>query len=107
MSATQACDDVKPGPPGYLVLGTGHPNPFREATEIHFCLPTAARVRAGVYSVCGVRLKSLADGWLCAGRHRVVWDGTDDGERPVRSGLYFCRLEAPTFSESRKLLLVR
>ncbi|MFH1279671.1 MAG: FG-GAP-like repeat-containing protein [Candidatus Eisenbacteria bacterium] len=83
------------------------PNPFNPLTTIGFELPTQSRVRVAVYDVSGRRIALLADGVRPAGRFDVVWDGRDEAGRTVPSGVYFARMEAPDFSATHKMLLVR
>jgi flagellar hook assembly protein FlgD len=49
----------------------------------------------------------LVDGPREVGRHTVVWDGTDKTGRTVSDGLYLCRIEAGSFKQTKKLLLVK
>ncbi len=104
--ATLADADWGRAAPAVLVLAAG-PHSITGAEDISFNLPAACSMTVRVYSVRGDLVRVLFDGRLSAGRHSVLWDGTSDRGLPVKSGLYLCRLEAPAFSESRKLLLVR
>jgi flagellar hook assembly protein FlgD len=60
-----------------------------------------------IYDVNGRRIKSLLDRRLDAGEHMIQWDGTDDHGELVASGVYFCRLAGPSFTETRKMVLLR
>ncbi len=93
--------------PAAPVLLAGYPNPFNPATTIGFSLPAAGPVRLFVCDVRGRRIRSLVDGTLPAGRHEVVWRGRDESGRSVAAGIYFYRLEAGAFRDSRRLALVR
>ena len=64
-------------------------------------------MRLEIFGVSGQRVRLLVDGPLAAGEHRRVWDGRDEGGRPVGSGLYLCRLRVGERTETCKLLLVR
>ncbi|NOZ57218.1 MAG: hypothetical protein GXO73_10585, partial [Calditrichaeota bacterium] len=61
--------------------------------EIEFDVPEARRVTLTVYNLLGQKVKVLFDGEASPGRHRVIWDATDDFGRPVPGGAYFCRME--------------
>ncbi len=87
-----------------LVWGN-FPNPFSAATTIRFDLPESRRLRLGVYDAGGRQVTLLAEGRFDPGTSRVVWNGRDDGGRPVASGVYFVRLWGAGFAASRKVIL--
>ncbi len=88
-------------------LEQNYPNPFNPQTHIEFSLPTTSRVELTVYNVLGRRVKQLAAGEYPAGRHTIVWDGTDQNDQTVASGAYFYRLEAGSHSFTHKMLLLK
>ncbi|MFH1276882.1 MAG: FlgD immunoglobulin-like domain containing protein [Candidatus Eisenbacteria bacterium] len=83
------------------------PNPFNPVTEIRFDLSNRVPVSLEVYNVSGQRVRTLSSGALSAGSHAVTWDGRDDGGASVSSGVYFYRLQAGEFSESKRMTLIR
>jgi hypothetical protein len=84
------------------------PNPFNPATTIRFTVPAGGgHVRLTVFDVAGARVRTLVDRYESQGPKSVVWNGTDQTGRPVPSGLYFYRLEAPGYSDTRKMLLLK
>ncbi|MFH1313966.1 MAG: T9SS type A sorting domain-containing protein [Candidatus Eisenbacteria bacterium] len=89
------------------LFGT-HPNPFRSITNVRFYLPEREHITIAVYDLQGRLLCKILDGILCAGTHRVSWDGTSDDTEMVVPGIYFCRLETPgRHSETRKMVLLQ
>jgi flagellar hook assembly protein FlgD len=65
-------------------------------------------VRLEVYDATGRLVRVLRDGVVeQAAARMAVWDGTDDGGRPVASGVYFYRLEAGEFTETRSMVLLK
>jgi hypothetical protein len=102
---TKADGDPDRGFPGVFPAGAADPRPLARSVEID--LPGSCPIKVRVYSVRGELIRVLFDGRLSAGHHSVLWDGTSERGLPVEPGLYFCRLESPTFSESRKLLVLR
>lgn len=88
-------------------LDQNHPNPFNPSTTIRYQLPEATPIRIEVYNLLGQRVRTLVDGSQVAGRHSVVWTGTDQMGRRVSSGVYIYRMTAGAFSETRRLLLLR
>ena len=90
-----------------FVQSTNYPNPFNNSTIIEYNLPERADVSVIIYDLLGRRVKQLFDGDQSAGSHQVVWDGADSRGAPVSSGVYFYRIEANGFAESKKMLLLK
>jgi len=88
--------------PDEFVLDQNQPNPFNPKTTIIFGLPHPCHVTLNVFNITGQKVTSLVDGYLGAGYHTVDWDGTD-----VASGIYFYRIQADEFVESRKMVLLK
>ncbi len=88
-------------------LAQNVPNPFNPVTKIRFGLLEASPVSLRIYDATGRLIRVLVNGQRPAGRYETIWEGLDDAGRPVASGVYFCRLTAKTFSEERKLVLLR
>ena len=70
------------------------PNPFGEGTAIRFTLESSARTRVHLYDAQGRLVRRLHDDVLPAGRHAVAWNGRDDRDRVVGSGVYFAEVTA-------------
>jgi endonuclease I len=82
------------------------PNPFRPTTTIRFELPQRAPVSLRIYDVTGRLVRNLvAGGTLEAGRHEAAWNGQSESGQRVSAGLYFYRLQAGAFSETRRMVL--
>ena len=88
-------------------LAQNYPNPFRSTTMIAYSLVGNAPVSIAIYDVRGALVRELVSGTLSAGRHRLVWDGRDGRGQRVGSGVYFCRLEAGEFIETRRMVILR
>ncbi len=88
-------------------LEQNHPNPFSEKTSITFALPQPMRITLKVYDISGRPIKTLADGTYAASPHTVQWNGTTERGEAVKSGIYFYRLAAGSFTETRKLTIAR
>ncbi len=88
-------------------LAQNYPNPFNPSTTINFALPEAAEVSLKIYDIAGQMVQTLVDGVVQAGRHQVVWDGTNQYGVLVASGVYFYQLRAGEFKQVRKMSLVR
>jgi hypothetical protein len=83
------------------------PNPFNPATTIRFKLPSASQVELKIYDAYGRHVRTLVDGNRVAGAHAVAWDGMDDRQARVSSGLYFYALRAGEFRTVEKLVLLK
>jgi hypothetical protein len=83
------------------------PNPFNPQTVVRYDLPEEGRVTLVVYNVMGQTVRTLVSGPQVAGRHAVVWDGRDALGRDVASGMYVMRMQAGSFADTRKMLLLR
>ncbi len=78
------------------------PNPFNPATTIRFILPAEGKASLTVYDSLGRKVCTLSEGYLGAGEHKAVFDGSR-----CASGMYFCMLRAGQTVETRKMLLVK
>jgi hypothetical protein len=83
-------------------LGQNYPNPFNPSTTIRFELPKAAHVSLGVYDILGREVSVLVNERRDAGVHEVRFDGSN-----LASGVYFYRMQAGDFVDSKQLLLLR
>lgn len=91
-----------------LRLRPNAPNPFAARTTIVFDLARSERVTLRIYDVTGRRVRTLAAGReLTPGSHALEWNGRDDAGAVLDAGLYFCRLETETASETRRMVFAR
>jgi hypothetical protein len=90
------------GLPAAYALEQNYPNPFNPSTTIRFSIPVAGHVSLKIFDVLGQEVATLVDDDVVAGVHTAQWK--PDG---VASGMYLYRLEAGSFNESRKLLLLK
>jgi hypothetical protein len=96
------------GAPATYHLGQNYPNPFNPSTRISFSLPKEEKVDLAIYDVHGRLTRTLIDYQEHApGSYVVDWDGSDNNGRRVSSGVYFTRMQAGTFSETKKMNLVK
>jgi len=88
-----------------LLTLSNHPNPFNPDTRISFSLREAAQVKLQIFNLKGQLVKNMLEGNLTAGNHTIVWNGKDDKEQPVSSGIYFLRLNDGKRTISKKMCL--
>jgi hypothetical protein len=88
--------------PTVFALEQNFPNPFNPSTTIAFSLPRQSRVTLKVFNVVGEEISTLVDQELSAGRYEAHWDAGQ-----MNGGVYFYRLQAGAFVQTRKLILIR
>jgi photosystem II stability/assembly factor-like uncharacterized protein len=88
--------------PGDFALAQNYPNPFNPSTTIQFSLPRNGFVSLKIYNLLGEEMATLVSEELDAGQHSVGWHATG-----MPSGVYFYRLTAGQFTETKKLVLLR
>ncbi|MCI0691928.1 T9SS type A sorting domain-containing protein [candidate division KSB1 bacterium] len=92
--------------PGVIVadfyLEQNYPNPFNPSTSIAFALAKAGNVKLEIYNALGQKVATLINGRMSAGQHKATWDA-----RNVPSGIYFYKLEAGAFSQTKKMVLMK
>lgn len=93
--------------PAAYRLQPNYPNPFNPETRLSFELPKNTRVSLKIFNSLGQEIRTLIAAWQPAGVHQVVWDGRNDLNQPVSSGIYFFQLQTPEFSQTQKMLLMR
>ena len=95
--------------PADFVLQQNYPNPFNPTTTISFSLTAkdAKNAKIEIYNLKGQKVKTLISDQLPAGEHSVVWDGKDENNKPLSSGIYFYKLKAGNQEETRKMILLK
>ena len=88
-------------------LEQNFPNPFNPETVIKFSLKEDSRVTLRVYNVLGQVVTTLVDEQMLAGSHDVPWNGKNDQNRDVASGVYFYRIKAGDYESVRRMTLLR
>lgn len=88
--------------PGTWALGQNYPNPFNPTTVITYQVPVLSTVKLAVYDVLGREVAVLVNEKTAAGTHQVKFDG-----RRFASGVYFYRMQAGSFNQTRKLCLLK
>ena len=88
--------------PKEFALAQNYPNPFNPITTIGFSLPQNTKVVIKVYDILGRLVKELVNEYKTAGVYNVKFDGTN-----FSSGVYFYKIEAGTFVDTKKMVLVK
>lgn len=98
---TSALDEGR-GLPDVYSLEQNYPNPFNPSTAIEYRIPKAGHVSLKVYTILGQEAVSLVDEFQSAGTYRATLNGSS-----LSSGVYLYRLNSGSFSETKKMLLVK
>jgi len=83
-------------------LKQNYPNPFNPTTNIEFSIPQSSNVKLVIYNQLGQTVATLVNERLSAGGYSVDWDA-----KGLPSGVYFYRISAGDFTQTRKLLLTK
>jgi len=105
--STSVEENGKPETIGDFQLYGNYPNPFNASTVIDYDLPAAGRVKILVMDPLGRVVRIMADEVQSAGRHRIVWDGTDDTGVSAATGIYLVRMTCGGNTKTGKLMLLR
>ncbi len=96
-------------------LYQNYPNPFNPSgagrspeTTIKFNTEnTEKNTELIIYNIKGQKVKTLVNEKLDAGNHSVIWDGKDEKNQPVSSGIYFYKMKTGKFEKARKMILIK
>ena len=88
--------------PKDFTLEQNYPNPFNPVTTIQFALPKSSPVKLGIYDITGREVAVLVNGSLPAGYHSVQWDA-----RNVSSGMYIYRITAGSFTQTKRMTIIK
>ncbi|NIN01126.1 MAG: M20/M25/M40 family metallo-hydrolase [candidate division Zixibacteria bacterium] len=93
--------------PKEFSLSQNYPNPFNPYTAIEYALPRDCEVKITIYNILGQRVKTLVQEHQKAGHKRIEWDGRDGRGEELATGIYFYRIEAEQFVQTKKMLLLK
>ncbi len=93
--------------PETFTLFQNYPNPFNPNTTIRFSTPEQSHVRVTVFNLLGQKIRTLVDEEYLPGYHTVVWNGTDDRNQPVASGIFFYSFKAGNTMQIKKMVLLK
>lgn len=88
-------------------LNKNYPNPFNPETTISFDLNKNQKVKLEIYNIKGQKVKTLCNDNLQAGNHKYIWNGTDQNNRKVASGVYFAKMTSVSLSKTQKMILMK
>jgi len=107
-SVATAIEEPEIQSPIYFTLAQNYPNPFNPNTEISFDLTKKGNIELSIFNIHGQKIKTLYNGLQQIGSHKLSWNGLDNSNSPVSSGLYFYKL---TFNNAhhltKRMLLIK
>jgi hypothetical protein len=90
-----------------IISVSNYPNPFNPFTQINFYLSQDENITLNIYSIRGQKIRDLFSGNITAGNHTLTWDGLDEQNNPVSSGIYMYRLTTNANSVIKKMTLIK
>lgn len=104
---TDVSSDIPLSIPDKVEMGQNYPNPFNPGTTIEFTLPRAGFAEMKIYNLLGEIVATPFREYTTSGNHRIIWDGLTLDGRPAASGIYFYRLTAGEYCQTRKMILMK
>jgi len=98
-------DDVITDPEN--ILKENYPNPFNPTTKIEYSLINSGQVSLEIFSIKGQKVKTLVNGNKETGSYTVIWNGKDDNDMSVVSGVYLYKLKTGNYEQTRKMILLK
>jgi len=93
--------------PGTYSLSQNYPNPFNPVTLINYSVPEDGDLSLVIYDITGRKVTTLVSGFQRSGFYQIEWDGKNDRGISLASGVYLYRLKSGSFSDMKKMLLLK
>ena len=93
--------------PGQYKLSNCYPNPFNSTTTINYFVPEVVPVTINVYDILGNEITTLVNEEVPAGKHKVEFNSHSGEVRNLSSGVYFYRMTAGSFTDTKKFILIK
>jgi hypothetical protein len=105
--ATNHVAEMGNAAPNSFSLFQNHPNPFNSETLIQYSIVNETLVQLVIHDLLGNCIKRLVHSNQEPGVYTLRWDGTNDSDDPVTSGIYICRMQTGALKKTVKLILIR
>jgi len=93
--------------PTEFALHQNYPNPFNPVTTLRYDLPENSLVNITIYDMLGREVKTLINQTQDAGYRSVIWDATNDYDKPVSAGIYLYQIQAGEYISTKKMVLLK
>jgi hypothetical protein len=93
--------------PRSFFLSSNYPNPFNPITTMQYQVSEPTQVEIAIYELLGRKIRTLVNEIKTPGTYEIQWNGLNQIEEPVTSGIYFCVLKTVQFNMTRQLVLLR
>ena len=88
-------------------LEQNYPNPFNPLTVIKYDLVESVKVELTIFDILGQEVKTLVNSFQEKGRRTAIWNGVDNFNNNVSSGIYFYRISAGEWTDIKKMILLK
>ncbi len=88
-------------------LKNNYPNPFNPTTTISFSLKETGYVSIDIYNLKGQLVKTLVNQELERNDHKIIWDGKDNSDKSLGSGIYFYKMKNGIYTSTKKMILIK
>ena len=102
VNSSMVNNETSTGLPQQYTLSQNYPNPFNPSTQIEYALPKATQVTLEVFNSVGQKVMELVNGQKSAGYHTATFNAS-----ALSSGVYLYKLTTPSFTETKKMLLIK
>jgi len=99
-------EEPKAIPEGFA-LSQNYPNPFNPSTNFSYSMPNKADVRIAIYDLFGREVRTLVNETKDAGTYDITWNGRDNSNKQVSTGVYFYNMQAAGFTKTMKMVLMK
>jgi len=93
--------------PTVYTLEQNYPNPFNPSTQIRYALPEQSMVTISIYDMMGRKVRTLVSQSLSPGYHTTIWNATNDNGLVVSAGMYIYMIQAGTYQQMKKMVLLK
>ncbi len=93
--------------PTVAVMSQNYPNPFNPETSINYQVKMDSDINIEVYNIKGQKVKTLVNEYMTAGDYKITWNGTDNNNQSVSSGVYFYKMKSGKFTSTKKMVLMK
>jgi glucose/arabinose dehydrogenase len=94
--------------PKDFTLNQNYPNPFNPSTTIRYSMAKYGNVKLIIYNILGEKIRALINSDVSPGNYEIQWDGKDDDNVSVSSGVYFIQMTSgANFISTKKMLLLK